>query len=72
MYQDILNLIRLLDLDTDANTVYTRLDQDTFILVSGDYKGSQEDFGRGLRFDFRDVVSFGRLRCEVGEAEGGC
>lgn len=72
MHQNILNLVRLLDLDTDAHTVHARLDQDSLIFVSGNYERSEEDLRRGLRFDFWDVVPLGGLGCEVGEAEGGC
>jgi len=72
MYQDILNFVGLLDLDTDAHTVYAWLNQDSFVFISGDNKRCKQDFWRGLCFDFRHIVSFGGLRREVGEAQGGC
>lgn len=65
MHQDMLNLIRLLDLNADAHAVNTRLDKHSLVLISCDRKGVQKDFGRGPRFDFRDVVPFGGLGCEV-------
>jgi len=34
--QNMLNLIRLLDLDADADTVYAGLDEHPFVLVSRD------------------------------------
>lgn len=36
VHQYILNLIRLLDLDTDADAVHTWLDQNSFVFVAGD------------------------------------
>lgn len=72
VYQNVLNLIRLLDLDTNAYTIYTRLDKDSFILVSGDNQGSKKNFRRCLSFYLWYVMSFRGLGCEVGEAEGGC
>jgi hypothetical protein len=65
MHQDMLNLIRLLDLNADAHAVYARLDKHSLVLISSDRQGVQKDFGGGLRFDFRDVVPFGGLGCEV-------
>lgn len=43
--QDLLNLIRLLDLYADSDTVYTWLDENLFICVSGYSEGNEEDFG---------------------------
>lgn len=71
MDQDVLNLVRLLDLDADADTVDTGLDEDALVLVAGYRQGVQEDFGRGSRFDFRDIVPFGCLGSKVGERKGG-
>ena len=62
----MLNLICLLDLDADAHAVYAGLDQHTLVLVSGYSERVEEDFGRSLGFDFRDIVSLGGLGCEVG------
>jgi len=39
--QDILDLICLLDLYADADTVDARLDQDSLIFVAGDYERVQ-------------------------------
>jgi hypothetical protein len=43
-----LNLVCLLDLDADAHTVDTRLDEDLLILVTCDDQGVQKNFGRRL------------------------
>lgn len=71
MHQNVFNLICLLDLDTNAHTVDAGLNQDPLVLVSRYGEGVQQNFGGGLGFDFRDIVSFGGLRCEIREAEGG-
>lgn len=68
MYQDVLNLIRLLDFDADAHTVYTGLDKYPFILIARNCERIQKDFGRGLRFDFGNVMSLRGLGCEVRKA----
>lgn len=70
--QDVLNLVCLLDLDAYAHTVDAGLDEDSLVFVTGNDQGVQEDFGRGLGLNFGDIVSFRRLRGEVGQAEGGC
>lgn len=36
--EDILNLVGLLDLDADAHTVDTRLDEDLLVLVARNYQ----------------------------------
>lgn len=41
----MLDLIGLLDLDTDADGVDAGLDQDTLVLVSRNGQGLEEDFG---------------------------
>ena len=69
MTQDPLNLVRLLDLDADADRVDARLDQDPLVLVACDRQGRQENLGRGLGFDLGDIVSLGGLRRKVGEGE---
>ncbi len=71
MHQNLLNIIRLLNLDANPYTVDARLDQDPLILISCDNERIQQDFGGRLSFDFGDIVSFRGLRGEVGEAEGG-
>lgn len=70
MHQYVLDLICLLDLDADPDAVHTWFYQNLFVLVPGDGQGVEEDFGAAGGFDFRHVVSFGRLRCEVGEGKG--
>jgi hypothetical protein len=59
--QNVFNLIGLLDSDADTDAVDTGFDKDTLILVARDGQGVQEDFGRGLGFDFGDIVAFGCL-----------
>jgi len=61
MNQNMLNLVCLLNLDADSDTVYARFDEYPLVFVSRNSYWVEEDFGRGLRFDFRDIVSFGGL-----------
>jgi hypothetical protein len=61
MHQDMLNLVRLLDLDADAHTVDARFDEDTLVFVSRHGKGVEEDFGRRPCFYLWDIVSLGGL-----------
>jgi hypothetical protein len=70
VYKDMLNLIRLLDLDADTNTVDAGLNQDPLIFVSGDRQRVQEDLWGSLCFNFWNIVSFGGLGCEVRETQG--
>lgn len=70
--QDVFDFVGLLDLDADAHTVDAGLDEDSLVLVSGNDQGVQQNLGGGLGFDLRDIVSFGGLGSEVGQAEGGC
>lgn len=71
VHQDVFDLVGLLDLDAYPYAVDGRLDQDTLVLVARNGQRSQKHFGRRASFDFGDIVPFGRLGCEVGEAEGG-
>lgn len=70
VYQDVLDLVGLLDLDADAHAVDAGLDEDALVLVSRNGQGRQEDLGRCPGLDFGDIVSLGGLGCEVGKAEG--
>jgi len=65
MHQDMLYLIRLLDLDANSNTVYAGFYEYFLILVSGYRKWVQQDLGRASGFNLRDIVSFRGLRCEI-------
>lgn len=65
MHQYILNLVCLLDLDTDAYTVDAGLDQDLFILVSGHGQRVEEDFWGAGGFDLGDVMPLRSLGGEV-------
>lgn len=67
----MLDLIGLLNLDGYPHGVDARLDQNTFVLVTGDGEGGQEDLGGGLGLNLGDIVTFGGLGSEVGEREGG-
>lgn len=68
--QDILDLVGLLDADTDTHTVHARLNEHSFILVSGDCQRVQQQLRRRLCLDLRHVVSLRRLRCEVRDCQG--
>lgn len=65
----MLDLVGLLDLDADAHTVDTRLDEDALVLVAGHGQGVQEDFRRRLGLDFGDIMPFRGLGGEVGQRE---
>lgn len=66
VYQYMLNLVGLLDLDADANRIDTGLDQDTLVLVSRNCQWLQEDLWGCLCLNLRDIVSLGSLRSKVG------
>jgi hypothetical protein len=69
--QDVLNLIRLLDLYADADAVDARFDEDPFVVVSRNGQGVEEGLGGCCGLDLRDVVSLRHLGSEVGERQGG-
>ena len=71
MHQNILNLVSLLNPDAHAHRVHARLDKHALVLVSRHRHGRQHDLGRAPRLNLGDIVPFGDLRGEVGEAEGG-
>lgn len=72
VYQDVLDLVGLLNLDADAHAVDAGLDEDALVLVTRNRQGRQEDLWRRPGLDFGDIVTLGGLGCEVGQAEGGC
>ena len=57
----MLDLIRLLDLDADADTVDARLDEDPLVLISGNRQRVQDDFRGGFCLDLGDNVPLGDL-----------
>ena len=69
VHKYMLNLIRLLNLDANTHTINAGLYQNSFVFVSRDGKRIQEDFRRCLSLDFRHIVSFWCLRCEVWETQ---
>lgn len=71
MHQNVLYLIRLFYLNANADAVDRWLYKYFFVLVTRDMERVEENFGGGCGFDFWDVVSFGGLRGEIGEGEGG-
>lgn len=71
VYQDVLDLVGLLDLDADAHRVDGRLDEHALVLVTGDGKRGQQDFWARPGLDLGDIVTLGGLGCEVGQAQGG-
>lgn len=72
MYQNVLNLVGLLDLDANADRVDAWLDQDPLVFVARNGERGEEDLGRRLCLNFGNIVSFGGLGGEVGEGEGSC
>lgn len=71
VYQDVLDLVGLLDLDANAYTVDTGLDEDSLVLVTRNRQGCKQHFRGSPGFDLGDIVPFGGLGRKVGEAEGG-
>lgn len=65
VHQDMLNLIRLLDLDADADRVDARLDEHSFILVPGHCQRVQQHLRRLPGLDLGHVMAFGRLGSKV-------
>src|SRR5437762_12376626 len=70
VHEDILNFIRLLDTDADADRVDGGFDQDPLVLVARDREWVQEEFRGAGGFNLGDVVTFDGLRGEVAEGEG--
>ena len=66
MHKDILNLVRLLDLDGNADTVHARFDQDALVLIAAYAERIEQELRRGPRFDLRHIVSFRGLAGEIG------
>lgn len=71
VYKDVLDLVGLLDLDADADGVDGGFDEHALVLVACDGKRCQQDFWARPGLDLGHIVTFGSLRCEVGQAEGG-
>lgn len=71
VHQDMLNLIRLLDLDADADGVDARLDEDPFVLVPGHRERVQQHLRRLPGLDLGHIMAFGRLRGEVAQRDCG-
>lgn len=67
----MLNLVRLLYSDANANTVHARFDKNFLILITRNRQGVKENFWGAGGLNLRDVVSFRRLRSEVRDREGG-
>jgi hypothetical protein len=58
MYQNMLNLVCLLDLDADPNAVDAWLNKDSLILIPGNGQGIQENLRGCLRLDLWNIVPF--------------
>jgi len=69
VYQDILDLVCLLYPDANSDAVDTGLNEDSFVLVTGNSQGVQEKFWRAGCLDLWDIVPLRCLRCEVGNSE---
>lgn len=67
----MLNLIRLLDLDADADGVDARLDEHPFVLVPGYRQRVQQHLRRLPGLDLGHIMAFGRLRGEVAQRDCG-
>lgn len=67
----MLDLVGLLDLDADAHGIDGWLDKDTLVLVASDSQRRQQDLRTGAGLHFRNIVSLGGLRGEVGQTKRG-
>ncbi len=70
MTQDLLDLVRLLDLDRYADRIHRRLDKALLVLSSGDDDGVEQQLLGSSDLYFGLVVSLHGLGREVSEAEG--
>lgn len=68
MDQDMLDFIRLLYPNADANAVDTGFDENLLILVARNGQGVEKKLGGAGRLDLGDIVSLGCLRSEVGDS----
>lgn len=66
--QDMLDFVRLLDLDAYPHAVDARLDEHPLVLVASNGQRREEDFRGCPGLDLRDIVTLSALRGEVGEA----
>jgi hypothetical protein len=71
VYENVLNLIGLLDLDAYPYTVDRGLNIDSLVLVAGYGERVEDDFGGAGGFNLRDIVSLGSLRGEIRQRERG-
>lgn len=71
MHQNVLDLVGLFYPYADAHAVHRGFNEHALFLVSGDGQRVEDELGRSSRFDFGDIVSFARLRGEVGKGKGG-
>jgi hypothetical protein len=65
--QNVLDLVGLLYSYAYTHAVDTGFNQDLFVFIPGDRQGIEQDFGRAGGFYFGYIVSFRRLRSEVGK-----
>lgn len=70
--QDMLNLIRLFYPYANPHTVDAGLNENFLIFIAGNCERIEQDFWGACGFYFRDVMSFGDLRGEVGKGERCC
>ena len=61
----MLNLVCLLDLNADPDTVDAWLNKDSLVLIPGNGQGIQENLRGCLRLDLWNIVPFGSLGREV-------
>jgi hypothetical protein len=59
--KDILDLVRLLDPDADADAVHAGLNKDLLVLVARNGKRVEQELRRRLGFYLRDIVPLGGL-----------
>jgi hypothetical protein len=67
MHQDIFDFVCLLDFYAYANAVDAGFDVHPLVLIPRHRQRVQEDLWGTGRFDFWDIVPFGRLRGEIGK-----
>jgi len=65
----MLNLVRLFNLYADPNGIDASLNQNPLVLIPGNDKRVEDDFGSPAGLNFRGIVSFGGLGCKVAQRD---
>lgn len=63
----MLYFIRLLDLNTNSNGVYARLNQDFFVLISSNNKWVEDNLRCSIGLNLGNIMSFSGLGSEIAQ-----